>query len=243
MSSASAFRTLYQRLGKLARTVGFLFIVVSLVFLLLSLISPNIVFQVDSVASFLIAMILLLRDPHTRVMAPVFDAFMVSSDRSIAQLSGISGSSFIYLPGKTVSDVKVVPNPAQAEGTTGKTPTSGIIPPGRALAELYVRESGVKELSMLDLRNTIEPMLTENFGLAGSVRLETTPEKAVVTLIRPSTRCDAGGESTKGMVGCPVSSFLAILLAKASNHAVVLDKCELDYALGQWKISMEFKKV
>ena len=243
LSKENALRDLYVRVGRLTRTVGFLFIVASLVFLLLSLWSPNVVFQIDSVASFLAAMILLLRDPRSRAQTRVFDAIMMSTDMAIAQLSAQSGSSFIYTPeGKSVSEVIVVASAGDTLKPGKTSPASSLIPPGRTLAELFVRESGMQELSLEGLKNSIEPLLTDNFGLADSVRLDITPERAAVELIRPATKCAEGGTIPKGVIGCPVASFLAVLFAEASGRQVVLNKCEHDLAADQWIIAMEFGK-
>lgn len=240
----NVMRTLNQRLGKTTRVVGILFLVACLTFLLLSLWSPNVVFQVDSVASFLAAMILLFRDPKSRVQTRVLDALMMSSDRSIAQLSAQSGSSFTYLPeGKSVSDVVVVGTRSDFGDGQGKAPNAAkLVPPGRALAELFVRESGAKNLSIDVLKNATEPILTDGFGLADSVLLDVTQEHAIVSLDQPSTRCNAGGESSTGVIGCPVASFLAVLFARATGRPVTLDRCELDEAGESWKIKMEFGK-
>ena len=221
-----------------------MFLVISVGLLLLSYLSPNVVFQVDSVASFLVAMILLLRDPRSRVQTRVLDAFMMSTDRAIAQLSAQSGSSFAYLPeGKTVTDVAVVGTGGEAtRHAEAPSNPSRFVPPGRALAELFVRESGGRELSVENLKNFAEPILTDNFGLADSVSVDVTPKRAVVSLVRPSTRCGTAGADSKGVVGCSVASFLAVLFAKASGHPVILDECEYDQGAETWKITMEFGK-
>src|ERR1700730_319893 len=84
----------------------------TVLFIVLSYRTGNILFQLDSIVSFLAALILLFRDTTHTVQARVVNRILTSSHQLIADLSayGLGGSSFHYVPeGRRVGDVMLVP--------------------------------------------------------------------------------------------------------------------------------------
>jgi hypothetical protein len=249
MSNDNSLSSLYKKVGGKSKALGILFTTLSVSLLVLSLIRENIVFEVDSVVCFLAAIFLLFKDPRNRVQARVLDAIMLTSNEALAELSAVAelsaGVSFDYVAtGGKVSDVSVL------RSRTYKTalPNGGIraphslklTPPGRGLAELFVRETGLKDVSIEALKVTLPSMMRENFGLAESVNFDIKDYEAEVVLHQPSSVCKCEDEPhvTGGYLGCTVASSLAVLVCFATKRSVKLRRCIRDPATDAWKISM-----
>jgi len=146
MSQAESFAKLYSRVGRNSRFAGAAFVILSIAFLVLSVYDQFIVFEVDSVLAFLVAVVLLFRDTGARVQPAVMGAMLLSSEKAIAELTSEAGG-YTYLPlGASVEDVVVVPSrlAAQRPLAGNPHPPDGMMtPPGRALAILFFRESGL----------------------------------------------------------------------------------------------------
>lgn len=234
MSQAEPFARLNSRLGRNSRIVGVCFVALSILFLILSVYDQFIVFEVDSVVAFVIAVVLLFRDPRARVQAGVLDAMLLSSSQAIAELtSHVSG--YEYLPlGESVEDVVVVPthsgffdSPSEALRRSKERMT----PPGRALATLFLRESGLTHVTMDGLAASLPGIVQEKLGLADSLSIRDQGDKVKVILRGPAAVCRPRSEGTSpgshGVVGCTVASFFAVLYSSASKKPVVLEDCVL----------------
>ncbi len=190
---------LQRAVGLRSRIAGIGFVVLTVVFLVLSLYTQYIVFEVDGVFSFLAAMILLLADPHRRVKARVMDAVVATADEMASQLVGSvgGGSRFVYW-GRTVPGITLV--------KAGEDPRiqAGLIPPGRGLASLFLRETGLTELTMESLSNLLPGVLADNFALAGSVKMRATSDTVEFSLRQPSLPSICTGPPG---VGCPVAEL------------------------------------
>lgn len=273
------------------------------VFIALSYRTGNVVFQFDSIVSFLAALVLLFRDTSHTVQARVVNRILTSSHQLVADLSsyGLGGSSFLYVPeGRRVGDVMLVPvkageaaaadpppgkdelgSPASGGSANSQPPLEGaselssadsspassadlkkkprrkakgrsmpaetgkdkattaisnlkFAPPGRAMAELFLRESALKDPSMEDVIASISQTVVEGFQLAGSVSVSMKAaegEAVEVTQVHPvlANNCrnsnNAGGS---GIVGCEICSMLAILFSSSSGRLVSLEGCTYD---------------
>jgi hypothetical protein len=245
MSQAESFAKQYSRAGQNSRIAGLSFISLSILFLALSVYDQFIVFEVDSVVSFLIAVVLLFREPRARVQTGVLDAMLLSSSQAIAELAS-HASGYAYLPlGESVEDVVVVPTRSGSTSppTRDLYPSQNrITPPGRALATLFLRESGLTHLTMDGLSVSLPKIVRENLGLADSLSIVDKGGRVELILRGPASVCRAssGGTSpsTCGVVGCTVASFFAVLYSIASQRPVVLQDCVRDEATDTWSIGL-----
>jgi len=237
-------KTLYKRVGTRSKIYGIGFAGLSAAFLLLSLPSQSIVLQVDSVVAFLAAIVLLFKDPRKRVQTPALDALLLSSGKTMAELSGQRGIWFAYEQrGEKVSDVLAIPS--QVEGGSPLVVASELIPrsvtpPGRGLAELFTRETGLKQITLDSLKVSLPEMMVDNFGLAESVELTLRDGLAEIVLQHPSTTCTCSEDPRRlrGYLGCTIASSLAVMFCAATRQPVALQKCVHDEASDTWRIPM-----
>jgi hypothetical protein len=280
----------------------------TVLFILLSYRTGNLLFEFDSIVSFLAALVLLFRDTSHSVQARVVNRILTSSRQLVADLSayGLGGSSFLYVPeGRKVGDVMLVPqtggeappaisssdkavggipaasvgpvnsassqpsgndapgsessesassqsgggtkdvqddNPGSSDPATDgvkKAPTTTIsnlkfAPPGRAMAELFLRESALKDPTMDDIIAAIPEAVVDGFQLADSssvnVKSSSGGEVVEVTLVHPvlMSGCGALKSEGTGIVGCEVCSMLAVLFSSSTSRMVSLDGCTHD---------------
>lgn len=241
----SVLSTLYKRIGVRSKFFGVAFAGLSVVFLVASLYKENIVLEVDSLVAFLTAIVLLFKDPRSRVQARVLDAILLSSTQAMTELSVESGVTFSYVPGgKDVSEVVIVPSRTRSAtlGISGSTSDASLpsrmTPPGRGLAELYMRESGLKQLTIDRLRVSLSSLIRENFGLASYVEIQEDTNKVTVILHDPSITCHCPEEPDRllGYIGCTVASCIAVVTAQATGRTVLLQKCIQDLTEKEWRI-------
>jgi len=238
---------LYSRVGRTSRITGVGFIALSILLLLFSVYDQFIVYEVDSVVAFLVGVVLLLRDPRARVQVGVLDAMQLSSGETIAELSS-DAEGYTYLPeGESVEDVVVVPTPSSSSSLPKESlrPSQRITPPGRALATLFLRESGLSRATMDGLAVSLPRTIRENLGLADSLSIRSKGDRVDVVLHGPTAVCkprsDETDPSSHGVVGCTVASFLAVLYSSASKRPVVLEDCVHDAAKDTWSIGLNIE--
>jgi hypothetical protein len=247
MSQADSFARLSSRVGRNSRIAGIVFLAASVSFLMLSVSDQFIVYEVDSLVAFLIGVVLLFRDPRARVQAGVLDAMMLSSGQAIAELAS-HDAGYTYLPlGERVEDVVIVPtSPGSSSPPSGglPPPSKTITPPGRALATLFLRESGLTDATMDGLAVSLPRIVCEYLGLADSLSIRGEDDNVEVILHRPASVCrprsDGTNPASRGVVGCTVASFFAILYSSASMRPVILEDCAHDEATDTWRIGLTF---
>jgi hypothetical protein len=245
MSQAESYARLYTRVGRTSRIAGVGFMAVSILFLVLSVYDQFIVYEVDSVVAFLVGVVLLFRDTRARVQAGVLDAMLLSSGQAIAELSSdADGYTYMSL-GESVDDVVVVPTGSEplARPKRGlRQSQKRITPPGRALATLFLREAGLTHATMDGLAVSLPRIVCENLGLADSLSIRDKGERVEVVLRGPASVCRGRSDGTnpalRGVVGCTVASFLAVLYSSASKRPVVLEDCVRDEATDTWRIGL-----
>lgn len=249
MSDPNNFSKQYSRIGRYSRYAGLGFIALSVVLLVLSAYDQFIVFEIDSVAAFLVAVFLLFRDPRARVQTGVFEAILGSTDKAIEELSTLTTVSFTYVPtGPGVDGVVVVAEGPKKRLRANSTrvsapPTRELTPPGRGLANLFVREAGIGELTMDKLGASLPNAMRERFSLASSTEVVSDGDNVSITLRGATATCTcatSGSEQSpsNSSIGCPVASFAAVLVCAATKRPVTLKPCTLDTGTGAWKISM-----
>ena len=216
----------------------------TVVFLLLSVSTQYIVYEVDSVVSFVAALILFLRDPRARIQGNVLDAVLISSNRTMRELSGLEAEAFTYVPkGEGVSEVVVVPGIKPNHVTLGQR--IEIIPPGRTLAEVFTREAGVAHPTLNEVRASLPSVLRDGLGLAESVAVEVRGDGVEVTMSGSSVSCGCKGVPgvrVRGAIGCTVASFLAVVISASTTRSVFLGECIRDDSAGVWKIPMVLER-
>ncbi|HEV2139128.1 MAG TPA: hypothetical protein VGR53_09830 [Nitrososphaerales archaeon] len=231
---------LYRRIGKRQKAAGLGFILASVVFLVLSIPLKSVVLEIDSVVSFAVAAILLLKEDRNRVQSRVLNAVVSSLGTTIARLSSKAGSWYLYTPlGKAVSDVVVMGMP-DAETKEGSAGVFEVVPPGMGLAELFAREAQGVSFTRESLNQLLPSVIHENFGLAEAAQIVSHNGRVEVLLRKPAIICSCQKDEsrTNGVVGCTVSSFLGVLYSFATQRTLSLDRCETDPEEGTWKISM-----
>ncbi len=245
MSQAESFAKLHSRVGRNSRIAGVGFVALSILFLILSVYDQFVVYEVDSVVAFIIAVVLLFRDPRARVQAGVLDAMQLSSSQAIAELAS-DADGYVYVPlGEDAEDVVVVATSSSSFSLSkeGLRPSQKrITPPGRALATLFLRESGLTHATMDGLAVSLPRIICENLGLADSLSIREKGDRVEVIMHGPASLCrqrSAGTDpASRGVVGCAVASFLAVLYSSASKRPVVLEDCAHDEATDTWSIGL-----
>lgn len=233
--------SLYRSVGSRSRSAGIGFVVLTILLVALSYYTQYIIFEVDSVVSFVVAIVLLFSEPRKRVQSRVLDAVLVSPEQTVLDLTAGRGP-FGYFPRESgVYGTVLLPlsNGESIQGPVVGAP--GITPPGRALAELFVKEAGVLEPTLDSLEASLPQALTESFGLAGSVSLKRDEGSFTAILRSPSFQCNCGTEApgkVRGVAGCAVASFLAVLVCASARRPLVLEGCNLSPDTSTCTISM-----
>jgi hypothetical protein len=118
-----------------------------------------------------------------------------------------------------------------------------LTPPGRGLAVLFMRESGLAKVTRDALSTSLPEELCENFGLAQTVDVKIDDVSMSVTLHSPHSpcNCEEGHPEamTEGRLGCTVASFLAILFCCAAGSPVELERCARNSNEDTWTVSMK----
>ena len=228
------------RLGSRSRVAGLAFAALTVVLLALALATSSVVFEVDSVVSFLAAGVLLLSDPRRRADVRVMDAIISSGSRAVADLTANSAGATYAPRGKRRGDVVLV---LDGQGATSKQAGTTMTAPGAALAELFFREYGVPP-SVEALEASLTTAL-QDYGLASSAKVLPSKPGLRLVLGDPGFDCECAGAPgpDDGLVGCPVASFLAIALCAATGGSVVLGRCAHDRDAGTWEVSMETRQL
>ena len=262
---------IHRQLGQKSKIAGLVLGILSFVFLGLSVFfGNNIILQIDSVVSLLAAIAVFLRGERSSMQIRIVNRMLDSSSLALGDVSSYSfgpGAIFTYVQlGKNLADVVVVANtevrrPAALEASTdGGAAVSpqqsnilqkSLVPPGRALAELYMREINIV-ISIELLIQSLQTVICERFELASSLSVKQTGNLIEITLNHPALRQSCTKDPTQGILGCPISSMLAVLFCYASNHAVSLEQCifqtegdvlEISLGLGpKWSYQMMEEK-
>ena len=244
-------RALYRNLGRYSRVAGLVLIVLAVVFIVLSVVTQFIVFEIDSVISFVAALLLFFRDPRARVEAGVLDALQQSTDQLIHELSSRATTGYYYAPTDgSIAGVVLMPTGSGFGGLPAGAPLDhpldpaskacSLTPPGRALAELYRRESTMSKVTLDAIRASMPEILREEFGIARSAEFDLDGDRVRIVLRHPSSTYECRDTTTteEGMVGCVVSSFLAVLVCAATGRSLFLDGCDHDREGDTWTVVM-----
>jgi hypothetical protein len=141
--------------------------------------------------------------------------------------------------GKTISDVVVMgtkdPDPIRGAGSVFV-----VVPPGMGLAKLFAREAEKVSITRESLDHLLPSVINENFGLAEAIEVTSLSDGVEVLLRKPAIFCSCQKDELRrsGVVGCTISSFLAVLYSFGSQRTLSLDRCKTDSDAGTWRISM-----
>lgn len=246
-------------MGQKSRAAGISLSVASLAFLGLSLyFRNNVVFQIDSIVCLLAAIAVFLRGERSSMQLRIVHRMLESSNQILDEVSSLSfGKSpvFNYVPlGEKLTDVVVAPISEVSRPTALQTSTNGqsvvsplvsnvtqvnLIPPGRSLAELYRRELNLPISNDL-LVQSLRTIICERFELGSSVTVQEAQDgKSIeITLDRPAVRQSCMPSDSDGMIGCPISSMLAVLFCQATKRVVSLMSCKFDEEENKLKIHL-----
>lgn len=232
--------SIYRRVGTRSKYAGVGFVILTAILLLLSYLTQYIVFEIDSIIAFLAALVLFFSEPRRRVQTRVMDAILNSNQRSVAELAARQSDAYEYVPAASgVSGVNL--SPVQSNPAHNEKSAPGFTPPGRALAELFVREAGIPVPSFDALEASLPQVVTENFGLARSAKLIRKDNTITLLLESPSFECPCRNDTDSpgsGVPGCTVASFLAVLVCAAESKPLMLTECSKDQSKDTWQVSV-----
>ena len=241
----ATWASLNRRVGLKSKVAGVGFAVLTAVLLVLSQVTQSIVFEIDSLVAFLAALVLLLSEPRRRVHASLVDAILSSNEMSIADFAAKESDTYEYVPRtKGVSGVILTPASHAGLHLAAGNGVLRVTPPGRALAELFMREAGVSSPTFESLQASLPQVISENFGLANSARLTREGDLVRVVLGRPSFECpcsNGGLAGRSGVVGCTVGSFIAVLVCAAEGRSLELQSCQRDSNSDTLEIAMRLE--
>ncbi len=241
----ATWSSLYRRVGTKSRIAGLGFALLTVVFLVLSYYTQFVVFEIDSIVTFLACIILLFSEPRRKVQARLIDAILSSSGKVTAELAATRSEKFEYVPGTGgVSGVTLLPSNAPEASSKGNDGGLPITPPGKALAELFLREAGISRPTFESLEASLPQVVTENFGLANTIKLVRRDDSIKITLGAPSFECpcqSAGLAGKPGVLGCTVGSFFAVLACAAEGRPLELQGCVRDNASDTLELIMRLE--
>ena len=248
-------------MGQKSRVAGVVLAVFSLVFLGLSLYFRNsIFFQIDSLVCLLAAIAVFLRGERSAMQIRIVNRMLNSSNQALNEMTLISfgdSAGFNYLPlGEKLTDVVVATSAQKLQHATLETSTNGqstigtlasserqanLVPPGRSLAELYQRELGLV-LSADLLVQSLSTIICDRFELGTSLAVTQAPDGSTVEIkiSQPAVRQTCTPTSSGGMLGCSISSMLAVLFCHATKRPVRVERCDFDESKSELRIVLSF---
>jgi hypothetical protein len=151
---------------------------------------------------------------------------------------GLSSSESASSQSGGIKEVQDDNRGSSSVGTDGEKKATTIsnlkfAPPGRAMAELFLRESALRDPTMDDIIAAIPEAVVDGFQLAdsSSVSVKSSDSEAVeVTLVHPVLTSGCGTTKSEGIgiVGCEVCSMFAVLFSSSTSRVVSLDGCTHD---------------
>lgn len=233
-SQQRAAQYLRRKIGSKSRIGAIFLLLLSAILLAVSYKFPNILAEVDSVVAFLAALILIYRDTTHSVQLRVVDRILDSSRAQISELSTFRiPSGYIHeLKGEKVTDVVLVfasnhSNSAQPDSGQAKPE---LTPPGRSLAQLFLRELGKTNPELQDLKSAMQPIFSESLGLSLESNLDLNSEESVTaTIAQPVIKiaCDDNPNENYSL-SCVVCSLLAVLICFTTKRRVSIVSCRHD---------------
>lgn len=248
---------IHQRSGQKSRIAGISLAIFSLAFLGLSLyFRNNIIFQIDSIVCLLAAIAVFLRGEGSSMQTRIVNKMLQSSGLITDELSSLffgSSAGFGYSQiGSKVTDVVVSSHSENLRAQALETSTNGqtsvrplqsdfseanLIPPGRALAELYERELNLAISTDL-LIQSLRSIICERFELGSTLSVKQAPDgnSVEISLSRPAVRQSCPTSRVNGIIGCPISSMIAVLFSHATKRIVRIQQCTFDEEKNELKI-------
>ena len=228
-----------RRLGSKSRIGAVVLLVLSLILLVVAYRVPNIVVEVDSVVAFAAAIVLIYKDASHSVQLRVVDRILDSSKAQLLQLASFkfpSQTGYIHQPrGERVTDVVVVPS---SSGLENEQPPDGdqtvlveLVPPGRSLAQLFLREVGKDNPTLEDIVGAMQPIFSDNLGLSLASSMKVTSDNVSVLILQPvlkSPCAESQGSQVNYSLACVVCSLLAVLVCFTSKRSVSVKSCSHD---------------
>jgi hypothetical protein len=122
---------------------------------------------------------------------------------------------------------------------------SGLVPPGRSLAELFAREMALESPRIDDIITRAPLILTEALGLASAASvIKRTDESIELNMLHPILKKDcfqsrSGYSRTDLGLGCMICSMFAVLICYTSGREVRVISCEYDQETDSAKIEFQ----
>lgn len=232
---------LRRGLGRNSRIGAIILLMLSVSLVVLSYKYPNIVIEVNSVVAFAAAIVLLYKDTTHSVQLRVVDRILESSRdlmRNLASI-GLPNATFTYVrKGDKITDVVIVPS-LQSDGRSEGVPepekaktapvelnSIELVPAGRSLAQLFLREMPAENPGFEDLIRSLPTIISESLGLCAAASMTMNTDIVEVALIHPVLKNSCGtGEPAQIALLCETCSLLAVLICYTTRRTVVIEGC------------------
>ncbi|MDG6994403.1 MAG: hypothetical protein JRN52_00655 [Nitrososphaerota archaeon] len=253
---------LHSRLHSKSRIGATVLSILAILMFLASYRFYNPVIEFDSVIAFIGSLILVFLDTSHSVQARVVDSVLESSRALVDELSSsLVDAKFLFvLMGKTVNSVFVIPVEGATSGLQAQQGRNSpsellaeqreiqLIPFGRGLADLYIKELGIPKPSIDSIVSGAQRILCQNLHLASEARIERSANRIEVILKHPifKTSCNPKHNSNlpskQGCLGCEVCSMHAVIVSFSLSKSVSIEKCDYDPESDATLVSLKIEK-
>jgi len=234
-------KSLWKARGRRSKIAGTVYLIISAFFLILSFFTRYIVFEVISILSLLLGVMLVLVGLEKYVKLSVAEEALASAMLPInsliehLELKGKaayiphSSEVFVFIPKKENNKAVLKKVKELAISEKGLVTLS----PATFLAELYERELGgnVKKFDLDYLFKWLPKMLVDDLKIAEKIEITRDEDRVRFELYEPlfSHLCEEERISAAcKTVGCPICGSLANLLAKNTERIVFYHGCVYD---------------
>ncbi|MCL5068197.1 MAG: hypothetical protein M1368_07585 [Thaumarchaeota archaeon] len=206
---------------------------------------PGPVIDFSSVIAFFGVLILIFVDTSQTIQARIVDRVMESSKALVDELSsGLGDVKYLYVQiGNAINSIFVVPLEGANQGVVqGGTPSQlvtqqkelHLIPLGRGLAELYIKELGIPKPSFEDIQSSSQRIFCQTLHLASDIRIERSGDRIDVVLNHPVFKSSCNPTlhtetlAKPGCLGCEVCSLHAVFASYSLSKSVSIEECYYD---------------
>ena len=219
---------MWQSRASHSRATGLLLLLVSGIMLAVSYLTRYTLFEVVSIASFVLGVILIASELESKVKLVPSAASLVGPLLAFAQQlsdNGLNGKA-TYVPSREGVEMRI------GSGSGGAMPVS-LPPVGRGLFEAYERELGpLRERGASYIETWIPRVLVDGLGIVEDAKIKVGGDAVEVKFrgpfVRPLCVRRDINEKICGRVGCPLVSSMGESLAASLTKSVTHIGCTYD---------------
>ena len=252
------FTYVESKLHRRSRIGALILSIVTIASLLASYRFPGPVIDISSVISFVSVLILIFVDTSQNIQARVVDRVMESSRALVDELSPRFGNvKYLYVQmGNAINSIFVIPlESGDQEVLQSRTPNQlvtqqeeiHLIPLGRGLAELYIKELGIPKPSFDNIQNSSQRIICQTLHLASDARIDRSGDRVEVLLNKPVLKNSCNpkprSDSTKpGSIGCEVCSLYAVVASLSLSKSISIAQCAYDVETDATLVSLKIEQ-